>query len=227
MMNAVANTNDVRMTVREVAEALGCSHDAITKHAKELYPNLMRNGVATYLNEEQVTAIKQKMRPTTKVVGAMTDLEAGMMAARVIEHYQARYEREQKARVEAERNVARLESKAEADRPKVEFFDQVTDSGDAIQMRDVAAVLNLPGWGRNNIFALLRDRKVLDRNNVPYREYQDRGYFRVIEQKWTDSMGETRISLKTLAYQRGVDFIRRLISEMGAKAPYAHGACLN
>ena len=68
--------------------------------------------------------------------------------ARVIEHYQARYEREQKARVEAERNVERLESKAEADRPKVEFFDQVADSGDAIQMRDVAAVLNLPGWGR-------------------------------------------------------------------------------
>ena len=70
MMNAVANTNDVRMKVSEVAEALGCSHDAITKHVKELYPDLMRNGVATYLNEEQVTAIKQKMRPTTKIVGA-------------------------------------------------------------------------------------------------------------------------------------------------------------
>ena len=219
--------SDMRMTVREVAEVLDVTDEAIKKHIRELWPDLMQPRITTHLNEEQFTRIKERMRLTTKVASVITDLEAMEMLSRAGEHFKTRYEQEQKARIEAERNVARLESKAEADRPKVEFFDQVADSGDAIQMRDVAAVLNLPGWGRNNIFAFLRNRKVLDRNNVPYREYQDRSYFRVIEQKWTDSLGETRISLKTLAYQRGVDFIRRVVSETGAKTPYAHGACLN
>jgi len=87
----------------------------------------------------------------------------------------------------------------------------VASSKDALQMRDVAGVLNIPCWGRNKIFAFLRERKVLDARNVPYREYEDRGFFRVIEQKWTDNERETRISLKTLVYQKGVDYIRKLI----------------
>ena len=115
-----------------------------------------------------------------------------------------------------ELHIADLERKAEADRPKVEFFDAVADSCDALQMRDVAGVLNLPGMGRNKLFALLREKCVLDNRNIPYREYQDRGYFRVVEQKWTDKDGETHINLKTLVYQRGVDFIRRLAGEKAA-----------
>ena len=115
-----------------------------------------------------------------------------------------------------EAEIAGLKAKAEADRPKVEFFDQVADSSDALQMRDVAGVINLHGWGRNSIFELLRKNRILDDRNIPYREYQDQGYFRVIEQKWTDKNGDTHINLKTLVYQRGVDFIRRLIQEQVA-----------
>jgi AcrR family transcriptional regulator len=105
----IANYGDRRMTIREIAAALGCSHDAITKHIKELYPNLMRNGVTTYLDEAQVTEIKQKMRPTTKVVGAMTDIEAGMMTVKVIEHYQIRYEQERHKALEQEERAIRAE----------------------------------------------------------------------------------------------------------------------
>jgi anti-repressor protein len=100
--------------------------------------------------------------------------------------------------------------------PKAAFFDQVADSQDALQMRDVAAALNIPDMGRNKIFELLRKKNILDERNVPYREYQDRGYFRVVEQKWTDKEGETHISLKTLVYQRGMDFIRRTLAHGGA-----------
>jgi len=111
----------------------------------------------------------------------------------------------------ADKRIKALEFKTETDRPKVEFYDQVAGSNDAIQMRDVAAVLNIAGWGRNNIFALLRQLKILDGRNIPYRSYQDKGYFRVVEQEFTDAEGETHINLKTLAYQTGVDYIRKLI----------------
>jgi len=102
-------------------------------------------------------------------------------------------------------------------KPKADFFDQVASSKTAISMRKVAAALNLPGWGRNKIFAFLRDQCVLDASNLPYREYQDRGYFRVIEQKYVSPDGETHISLTTLVYQKGVDYIRRLVEKHSAR----------
>jgi len=99
--------------------------------------------------------------------------------------------------------------------PKAAFFDQVADSKTALQMRDVAAALNLHGWGRNKIFQFLRDQSILDDRNVPYRQYQDAGYFRVIEQTYNDRYGEPQISLKTLVYQKGVEFIRKTIERTG------------
>jgi len=115
-MNNLANAKDRRMTVREVAEILGVTDEAIKWHTRELYPELMRNGVTTYQNEEQVTAIKQKMIPTSQLVGAITDLEAMEMLAKAGEHFKARYEQEQRARIEAERNIAVLEAKVESDK---------------------------------------------------------------------------------------------------------------
>lgn len=109
--------------------------------------------------------------------------------------------------------IERQQRELEAAKPKVEFFDAVASSRDAIQIGDAAKVLGIPGLGRNKLFAFLREKGILMHNNVPYQEYVDRGYFRVIEQKWTTPDGETRISIKTLVYQRGLDFIRRLLAE--------------
>jgi anti-repressor protein len=102
--------------------------------------------------------------------------------------------------------------------PKAEFFDQVASSRSAISMREVAATLNIAGWGRNKIFQLLRDEKILDENNLPYRAYQDRGYFRVVENAWTAPDGERRINLTTLVYQRGLDYIRKTIKTKAVPA---------
>jgi anti-repressor protein len=106
-----------------------------------------------------------------------------------------------------EKRIAELE-------PKAAFFDQVADSKTALQMRDVAAVLNIPRWGRNRIFDMLREKSVLDARNIPYRQYQDNGYFRVVEQSWTDDKGDTHVSLKTLVYQKGLAYIKKLIEKV-------------
>lgn len=95
-------------------------------------------------------------------------------------------------------------------KPKVEFFDTVANSKTALPMDRVAKVLDM-GIGRNKLFELLRDKKILDRNNIPYQTYVDRGYFRVVEQKYTKPTGETVVTTKTLVYQRGVDYIRKIV----------------
>jgi anti-repressor protein len=97
--------------------------------------------------------------------------------------------------------------------PKVDFFDAVTNSKDAIEMKDAAKVLNIPGYGRNNLFQFLRDNQVLMPNNTPMQSYIDRGYFRVIEQKFNKTDGDVCIYLKTVVYQKGLDFILRLIAK--------------
>ena len=96
-------------------------------------------------------------------------------------------------------------------KPKEEFFDAVADSKDAIEIGKVAKVLNFPGIGRNKLFEILRKKGILMKDNIPYQKFIDNGCFRTIEQKYSLPDGETRISIKTLVYQKGVDYIRKVL----------------
>ena len=95
-------------------------------------------------------------------------------------------------------------------KPKVEFFEAVTNSKSAIDMGQVAKVLD-KDIGRNKLFEILRNKKILQKDNIPFQTYIDRGYFRVIEVKYTKPDGSTNISLKTLVYQKGVSFINKVL----------------
>jgi len=101
--------------------------------------------------------------------------------------------------------------KIKEDAPKVDFFDAVTDSKDAVDMAQCAKILNM-GIGRNRLFEFLRSRGILDKNNIPFQRYIDCGYFRTIEQKYTKSDGSTCINIKTVIYQKGLAYIRKLIN---------------
>ena len=97
-------------------------------------------------------------------------------------------------------------------KPKADFFDAVADSKTAISMNEVSKVLAIKGMGRNNLFEYLRQQGILDRRNIPYQKYVDNGWFRVIEQHYSKN-GEEQISFKTLVYQKGVNGIRKMITE--------------
>ena len=99
-------------------------------------------------------------------------------------------------------------------KPKAEFYDDVTGSTDTIDIGSVAKVLNIPNMGRNKLFSFLREKKVLNKRNEPYQEYVDKGYFRQIETSWEHN-GTTHINLKTVVFQRGVDYIRQLVLKKG------------
>jgi predicted transcriptional regulator len=71
------------MTVKEVADVLGVTDEAIKKHVRELYPDLMRERVTTVLDEEQITEIKRHMRLTTKVASSITDTASASLSGTV------------------------------------------------------------------------------------------------------------------------------------------------
>ena len=112
----------------------------------------------------------------------------------------------------ADKTIDGLKSQLLEMKPKADFFDAVADSKTAISMNEVAKVLNIKGYGRNNLFEFLRENKVLDRWNVPYQRYVDNGWFRVIEQHYQKN-GEPIVTTKTLVYQKGVDGIRKMIEK--------------
>ena len=114
------------------------------------------------------------------------------------------------ALIVAQNIISQKDRQIEEMKPKAEFFDAVADSKTAISMNEVAKVLNIKGYGRNNLFEFLRENKVLDRLNVPYQRYVDNGWFRVIEQHYQKN-GEPVVTTKTLVYQKGVDGIRKMI----------------
>jgi phage antirepressor YoqD-like protein len=198
-MNELINTGDKRMTVREVAEVLGVTPKAIKKHIRARYPNIIKNGIETMLNEEQVTAVKRKMIPSTKVEGALTSLDIERMTLQVIEYHAAKVRELEKENAEKTERLAIAEPKA----------DLAMLSDDTLTMDKAAQILKLP-YGRNTLFAKLRGAGILKENNTPYQEYVDRGYFKVDEKPLL--VGDTvRIKPVTKVTQKGVEWMAKSI----------------
>ena len=110
----------------------------------------------------------------------------------------------------------------EMQKPKVEFFEAVAESKTAIDIKAAANTLHFKNIGRNKLFEILRNAKILMWNNLPYQKYVDCGYFRTIEQKYTTHDG-VKISIKTLVYQKEMDFIRRTLNNLGYKQVEQNG----
>lgn len=59
----------------------------------------------------------------------------------------------------ARKRIDDLKVELELQRPKIDFYDTVAGSKDAVEMGNVAKVLNINGIGRNNLFEFLRNQK--------------------------------------------------------------------
>ena len=105
-----------------------------------------------------------------------------------------------------------LEEKVKELKPKGELFDMAMSSRDTLEMSQVAKILCIKGFGRNNIFERLREVKVLRKSNEPYQDYVDRGWFKIIETPY-DKDGETGISIKTVVLQKGMEGIRQILTK--------------
>lgn len=71
----------------------------------------------------------------------------------------------------------------EEQKPKVDFADTVMKTPDNIKIGALAKILNNDGIniGEKRLFKLLRDRGVLMKDNVPYQDFIDNGFFLVHE----------------------------------------------
>lgn len=108
-----------------------------------------------------------------------------------------------------------LEKKIEEQQPKIEFYNDVTGSDATAEIGTVAKVLNFKSVGRNTLFDILRRQGILQRDNMPFQTYVDRGYFRVVESKWNAPNGDVKVNYKTVVYQKGIEYISKVLRDLG------------
>jgi anti-repressor protein len=223
-MDLILSGENLTMSSVEIAERTGKSHKNIMRDIKKQFDGLKIGGLnyeSTYitsqnkelpcylLDKEQsiILASGYNVELRAKIIKRWMELEEQnqpKVPATMAEALKLAYEQA----VLIEEQQATLTEQA----PKVEFYDDVTGSSDTVDMGKVAKVLDM-GIGRNKLFQFLRDHSILQKNNEPYQNYVDRGYFRVIESRYSKPDGSTHIGLKTVVYQKGLDYIRKLLKK--------------
>ncbi len=191
-----------KMSTKEVADILGVDVKTVQRAALSLDMDVERSGSCHTMlfDEAQVTAIKLEIENHSKVnaLTPKTNLERQLIIQQAMQIQAEMIE-------ELQNKVSRLE-------PAANFAYQLCSSKDTIEIGECAKVLN-KNIGRNRLFEFLRNSNVLQSNNIPYQKYIDAGYFRVIESKYVTPNGETKISLKTVVFQKGVAYINKLLSK--------------
>lgn len=112
---------------------------------------------------------------------------------------------ERQKRVEAENKVVKLQPKADFVDKVIETVQEKTDIGQA------AKLLRLP-YGRNRLFAVLREKGIFFKNrNEPKQEYIDRGYFEM-KQKVIERISHPDFMvMKVLVTQKGLVWLDKIL----------------
>lgn len=107
------------------------------------------------------------------------------------------------------------ETKLIAQAPKVEAYNDFMDAAGNHTIQQVAALLNIPGVGRNKMFDILRRNSILQKNNIPYRRYIEYGYFECKEKTITIAEKEV-VNIQTFVTPKGIDWIRKFLNQQMA-----------
>jgi|GEM_PF-2583117 len=221
MLSELANINDRRMTLKEIAEHTGAAYRTVADYAQRA--GWTENGKQTLLDERQVTlileAMKQAHHNQTKdtLQATLQGVETSQSRAiRIAVLSQRQKEIDRQIQIELETEIAELKAKIEADRHKTVMFDQCMESGSLMSISTMAKKLARLGLGPRKIFAFLRDRKIILRNHagywVPYQPYIDRGFFEV-KQEPRQQGARTVIDDITRVTQRGYAFVLEMVNE--------------
>jgi len=203
---------------RDIADVLGYSNtrDALVRHVDEedkddvVIPDAIgREQNTTIINESGLYSLilSSKLESAKKFKRWITSEVIPQIRKTGSYHVPKTYAEALRRLADEAEKMEALQKQNQLMQPKAEFFDAVTDSKTAIPLGDVAKILDM-GIGRNKLFEFLRQKNILTYDNRPYQKYIDAGYFRVIEQKY-EVNGEVRINIKTLVFQKGIDWIRK------------------
>ncbi|MDE6149483.1 MAG: phage antirepressor KilAC domain-containing protein, partial [Ruminococcus sp.] len=101
--------------------------------------------------------------------------------------------------------IQQLNHKISEDKPLVDFANHIQTSDDCVDMKTMAKIAAKNGIkiGRNRLFEFLRERKVLDKDNLPYQKYIEvQPWFEVKESVY-NTYYDTHITKTSLVTTKG------------------------
>ena len=231
-VRTIDREGDVWFVGKDVAAALGYSNtnDALSRHVDPedkyqgegvafpdphgtlQYPTIINeSGLYSLVLSSKLPTAKQFKRWITKEVIPSIRKTGGYFAT------PKTYVEALRALADAEEEKERLALENEEMKPKAEFYDTVAESSTTFEVGVVAKILNF-GIGRNKLFKFLRNEGILNPDNIPYQQYVDAGYFKVVEMQYGTLNGDTLVGKKTVVYQKGIDYIRKRLIKKGKVA---------
>jgi anti-repressor protein len=100
----------------------------------------------------------------------------------------------------------------EQSKPKVEFFNTVASTDTTYDLGVVAKNLNLD-YGRNTLFKLLRERKILNAENVPYQRFVDVGYFELKQTTFVGEKGKLKVHFQSRVTDKGLKWLHKNLKQ--------------
>ena len=161
--------------------------------------------------QDKVCEILTEIRQTGGYIHTEPDDDDDMIMARALVVAQRKIELRDKQLAAMKEENKKQQEQLALQAHKVDFYDAVTKSDDLLTMKEATDILAIKGYGRNKTLALLRFKGIFNDENVPYRQYTDKGYFAVKEHDYTTKYGNTRHSNTTYVTHKGLEFLRKVI----------------
>lgn len=187
-----------KMTVKEVAVAIGYESETLRKKVKELFPEIVENGKQTMLSETQVVILKESLVPRTSalksgVENAVTEIEKQETIILAMKYLQDGYNKMKSRAIEAERKNAVLM-----------HVNKTYTAG------EIAKELGLRSAQELN--QALSDKNIQYKQNgtwLPVAEYSTCGYFEIKQQE----LESGKVIYDRRITQIGRDFIVNLFKD--------------
>ena len=194
---------DKTMTIKELSEVLGVSRGLIEKRIRELFPNTMKNGVTTILNEEQVTAIKLRISENTSLATSHDRM-------RLVEMPKTDLEKElliQQAMMFQAEKIKALQAESIIDKARI---NRLIHDNKTYTTTEIAKELNMKS--ANQLNKELETRKIQYRRNntwILYAKYSDCGYESIKQQE----LDNGRIIYNRHWTGKGRDFVLKILED--------------
>lgn len=187
-LSGANSSNSLTMTSREIAEIIGKPHNDLLKAIRAMEPAWERttgkkfplvnyqqvtgNGTVREFPEYQLSkrevlyvATKFNDESRAKLILRWEELENNLNGNQNVISLPQNYEEALEHLLIQVRENKKLIAENKVLQPKADFYDAVTQSEDTIDVGEVAKVLAIKGYGRNNLFKFLREQNVLMHNN--------------------------------------------------------------
>lgn len=116
--------------------------------------------------------------------------------------------------IEEQQEKLALEQKVEEQKPMVEFAEQVSDATNLVDVGSFAKLCTQKGLriGRNKLFEILRNLKILRYNNEPYQRYINDGYLITKEYTYNSYLG-SNVGIKTYITGKGQRYLYNILKQ--------------